>query len=145
MNITREKARRTRAIIEKAAQSLPDEDAVEAPEIFERWKAGQKYTLDQRLQYEGLLWRVRQPELVASELYPPGAAGTEALYEEVPRPGQGDTPENPIRYNNNMELHAGKYYVQDDVVYVCTRDSGQAMTHPLAQLVGLYVEVYAGE
>lgn len=46
-----------------------------------------------------------------------------------------------IPYDNNMELEQGKYYTQDDVLYLCTRDSGQALTHNLSELVGLYVEV----
>ena len=52
-----------------------------------------------------------------------------------------------MRNKRNMALELGKYYVDvptgDGVVYVCTRDSGIALTHPLAQLVGLYVEVAA--
>lgn len=40
-----------------------------------------------------------------------------------------------------MEIFNGKYYTQDGVLYLCTRDSGQALTHNLSELVGLYVEV----
>ena len=51
------------------------------------------------------------------------------------------TPEDPIPYNKNMEIYKGKYYVQNDVVYFCIRDSGQPLHHDLALLVGAYVEV----
>jgi len=40
-----------------------------------------------------------------------------------------------------MEIFNGKYYTQDEVLYRCMRDSGQALTHNLSELVGLYVEV----
>jgi hypothetical protein len=39
-----------------------------------------------------------------------------------------------------MVLEQGKHYFQNGVIYVCTRDSGNAVTHSLADLVGLYVE-----
>ena len=50
------------------------------------------------------------------------------------------TNENGI-YNGNMELFAGKYYTQSGQTYHCTRDTGTAVFHPLAELVGIYVEV----
>lgn len=40
-----------------------------------------------------------------------------------------------------MEIFKDKYYTQNDVLYICTRDSGQALTHDLSSLVGLYVNV----
>jgi hypothetical protein len=40
-----------------------------------------------------------------------------------------------------MEIFKGKYYIQNDVVYLCTRDSGQPLYHDLSALVGSYVEV----
>lgn len=38
-----------------------------------------------------------------------------------------------------MEIFNGKYYTQGGVKYLCTRDSGTALTHDLSALVGLYV------
>lgn len=140
--MTREKAHKLRELIEKAAAELSDADAAEAPELSEAWAPGKAYPASKRLQHGGKLWRVLQPELTASELYPPGAAGTEALYEEIAKPGSGETPEDPIAYNNNMALEEGKYYAQAGVVYVCTRDTVNPVYADLADLVGLYVEVY---
>lgn len=65
---------------------------------------------------------------------------TAALYEEINEENAG-TLEDPIPYNNNMELKMGKYYSQDGVIYLCTRDTGQAVYNPLKDLVGIYVEV----
>lgn len=44
-------------------------------------------------------------------------------------------------YNGNMELLSSKYYTQSGQTYRCTRDTGTAVYHPLAELVGIYVEV----
>lgn len=53
------------------------------------------------------------------------------------------TKEDPIPYGNNMELEEGKHYSQDGVTYICTRDTGIPVYNPLADLVGIYVEVAA--
>ncbi len=66
---------------------------------------------------------------------------TPALYAEVAKPGQGDTPSNPIPYDGNMELVEGKYYSQSGVTYHCTRSTGIPVYNALADLVGIYVEV----
>lgn len=84
------------------------------------------------------LWRVVQSELTIQAHYPP-SVGTESLYEEICETHDG-TLEDPIPYSGNMELTEGKYYMQDYVIYYCTRSSGIAMQHQLAELVGLYVK-----
>ena len=40
-----------------------------------------------------------------------------------------------------MEIFNGKYYMQIDVLYKCTGDSGQALSHNLSDLIVLYVEL----
>lgn len=138
-----DKARQLRPLLIKASASLSDEDALEAVEFYDRWKADTEYPAEKRLQHEGELYRVRQLH-TSQAIYPPGSPGTEALYARVERPGQGDTPDNPIPYEGNLELYEGKYYAQDGVTYICTRSTGTPVYHPLAQLVGLYVEVWTG-
>lgn len=64
---------------------------------------------------------------------------TAALYEEINETNAG-TKEDPIPYNNNMELVEGKYYSQNGVTYLCTRNTGQAVYQSLSELVGIYVE-----
>ena len=59
MNYT-ERARQLRPYIEKAAVSLTDADALESVELFPAWAAGVAYTVDERIQYGGTLYRVVQ-------------------------------------------------------------------------------------
>ena len=47
---------------------------------------------------------------------------------------------DPIPYEGNMVLENGKYYTQDNVKYLCTRDTVNPVTHDLKDLIGLYVE-----
>lgn len=91
-----------------------------------------------RFSYEDKLWSVIQPELTIQTHYPPGV-GTESLYTEVVESHEG-TLDDPIPYDGNMALENGKYYVQNDIIYLCSRDTGNPVYHTLAELVGLYVE-----
>lgn len=85
------------------------------------------------------LWSVVQPEMTIQAHYPPGV-GTESLYAEVCETHAG-TLDDPIPYSGNMALESGKYYTQENEIYLCTRDTGNPVYNALSQLVGLYVEV----
>lgn len=65
--------------------------------------------------------------------------GTESLYTRIDETHAG-TLSDPIPYNGNMALEAGKYYSQSGAVYLCTRDTVNPVYSALADLVGLYVE-----
>lgn len=60
MSDLRELARNLRPYIEKAAISLSDEDALQAVELFPQWVIGRAYVVNERLQYNGVLYRVVQ-------------------------------------------------------------------------------------
>lgn len=137
--ITREKAYALRRLIEKAVVSLPDEDALGGVELFPAWAVGASYEAGVRLRYGEKLYKVLQAHTSQADWTPDIAT---SLYAEVEKPGQGDTPEDPIPYSGNMELLEGKYYAQDGVTYICTRSTGIPVYNALRDLVGLYVEVY---
>lgn len=115
------------------------------PKLYETegFKEGDTLAMNTKFQYDGKLWAARQT-VVVSSVYPP-SIDTAALYVEVTEDyvdgvEQG-TLENPIEYSGNMVLEEGKYYAQDGVVYLCTRDTGNPVYHALKDLVGLYVEI----
>ena len=85
------------------------------------------------------LYTVIQPELTIQEHYPPGV-GTESLYTRIDEQHDG-TKYDPIPYNGNMALQSGKYYIQNNILYLCNRDTVNPVYNALAELVGLYVEV----
>ena len=85
------------------------------------------------------LYKTIQPELTIQAHYPPGE-GTESLYTRIDETHDG-TQYDPIPYSGNMALENGKYYIEDGVTYLCTRDTGIAVYNRLADLVGIYVEV----
>ena len=139
MAMKRDKANRLRALIVLAAVSLPDEEALDGVELFEAWRPGTDYAADERIRYGEKLYRCVQAHMSQSEWTPDA---TPALWTEVALPGDGETPEHPIAYNNNMALEQGKYYAQNGIVYRCIRDTINPVYNNLADLVGIYVEVY---
>ena len=140
-----ERALQLRPVIEKASQSLEDSVALNAVELFPKWKelvdkAVKTDKVGFRFQYENKLYRTEQPEYTFVAHYVPGSVGTESLFSVVDETHKG-TKEDPIPYQTNMEIYNGLYYTQNGVLYLCTRDSGQPLHHDLALLVGAYVEV----
>ena len=65
--------------------------------------------------------------------------GTESLYTRIDESHAG-TLTDPIPYSGNMALESGKYYSQNGLVYLCTRDTINPVYNALADMVGLYVE-----
>ena len=55
-----ERARTLRPYIEKSSVSLTDEDALQAVELFPQWVTDHAYVVNERLQYNGVLYRVVQ-------------------------------------------------------------------------------------
>lgn len=132
-----ERARELRVTIEEIAESMTDKKALHNIELFPHWNDDHDYEVGDRFQYDGRLYRSRQTHH-SQENWTPDI--TPALYEEVAEEGQG-TRDNPIPYNNNMELVEGLYYTQSDVLYLCFRSTGVAVYNNLADLVGIYVNV----
>ena len=58
--------------------------------------------------------------------------------KEEPTVAEEGSLENPIAYSTGMVVYNGKYYKQNDVVYLCTRDSGNALHHDISALIGTY-------
>lgn len=83
--ISVEKARALRALIEKAAVSLDDDDALEAVELFPAWAVGKAYAADERICYGEKLYRCVQSHTSQADWTPDK---TPALWTEVAKPGE---------------------------------------------------------
>ena len=123
----------------KTTVDVPSTVALQMPDLFPNFvdMIGEGVKTGQILRYMGQLYRVRQDHTVQT-IYTPGLE-TAALYEVIDREHAG-TLVDPIPYTPPMEIFSGKYYKQNGVLYLCTRDSEQALTHNLQDLVGTYVE-----
>lgn len=138
-----QKAKESRIAIQMYAETLTDDDkALKIKSIYPKWEdiIEEKVTEGFRFTYNNILFRVIQPELIIKKHYIPGQE-TESLYEKIDETHAG-TVDDPIPYEGNMEIFNGKYYIQNGVIYECIRDSGTPLYHNLADLVGIYVNIY---
>lgn len=150
-----QRLKRTNELIKRNTEEMNElnlsaVDALEVVEWYPKWgvdegfKEGNYITKNTKFQYEGKLYAVLQDHTILAHYYP--SINTASLYVEVTPEynDQGEelgTMENPIPYEGNMVLENGKYYSQDDVTYLCNRDTVNPVYHALKDLVGLYVEV----
>lgn len=139
-----DQAKAIRSAMDNAAAVLTDAEALYSRELYPEWKEliGQTVQMGFRFRHYDQLYKTRQKSYTFVEHYVPGAAGTESLFEVINETHAG-TLDDPIPYEGNMALEEGKHYIQGGVTYICTRSTGNAIYHALADLVGLYVEVVA--
>lgn len=117
---------------------VDDNTALRMLEFYPAWEAGQAYTAGYKVQHGGKLWRCHQAHTSQTGWEP--STDTAALWEQICETHEG-TQDDPIPYDGNMALSAGLYYIQAYVIYLCTRDTINPVYNPLAELVGIYVEI----
>lgn len=85
-----ELARKLRPYIEKAAASLSDEDALEAVNLFPTWNETGEYTKDDRILYEGILYKCLQSHTAQANWTP---TNSPSLWAKVLIPDANVIPE----------------------------------------------------
>lgn len=116
--------------------SVDDNTALRMLDFYPEWAADTAYTVGYKVRRNDKLWRVLQAHTSQVGWEPENAA---SLWEQINETHSG-TVDDPIPYSGNMALTNGLYYMQDWVIYKCTRDTGNPVYHALSELVGLYVE-----
>lgn len=115
--ITRERAYQLRALIEQAAASLSDEVALTGVELFPRWNGdGIEYKVDERVSYNGILFKCLQAHTSQSTWTPTDAL---SLWAKVLIPDPQVIPEweqpdstNPYMKGDKV-THNGKTWQSD--------------------------------
>lgn len=116
-----ERARQLRPIIEQAAESLPDEDALEAVELFPIWEPDTAYTTDERVSYADKLYRCVQSHTSQADWTPDA---TPALWTEVPKPGEIPVWKQPNGAQDAYMTGDKVWYPdKDTTVYISTVDN----------------------
>lgn len=117
----RSKLMKLRDMMHKAAASLPDEDALEAVELFPAWAADTEFAKDIRVRYNGKLYRCEQAHTSQTDWTPPD---TPALWTEVTEPGTIPVWKQPTgaqdAYNTGDKVW---YPAVDTTVYESTVDN----------------------
>ena len=138
-------ARVLRMAIESAVVSLPDEEAADAPSLFQPWAVGQEVSPGDRRYYAptGKLYKVREGQgHVAQADWTPDLTPTLCAVVDAAHAG---TAEDPIPAARGMEYTYGLCYLdgEDGKVYRCERtdeaEGGKITLHYLPhELVGQY-------
>ena len=140
--LTMEEVSRTLIASQINSLTVDDSTALRMREFYPEWKALIGTTVDKtgfKFTHGGELYKTIPEQHTFQADWVPGE-GTESLYTRIDESHAG-TLTDPIPYSGNMALESGKYYIQDYVIYLCTRDTINPVYNPLAELVGLYVEV----
>lgn len=116
---------------------LTPSEALQVKDRYPEWIAGITVKVGEKYLSDDILWECIK-EHTTQDNWKPSMA-TASLWKTVDEDHKG-TIDDPILYTPPMEIFKDKYYIQNGVIYKCTRDSGQPLTHDLSALVGLYVE-----
>ena len=117
--------------------SVDDNTALRMKPFYPVWAENTAYSIGFKVQHNGKLWRVVQAHTSQNGWEPENAP---SLWEQVNETHTGKLAD-PIPYEGNMALENGKHYIQNGVIYLCTRDTMNPVYNALAELVGVYVEV----
>ena len=117
-----DKARRLRAAIEILAQNLDDGAASSAAELFPNWSVGTKYEKDERVRYNGVLYKVLQSHTSQADWTPDTAF---SLFARVLIPDPDVIPvwEQPDSTNPYMKGDKVHYPTTDDDIYESVVDN----------------------
>jgi hypothetical protein len=116
--------------------SVDDHTALRMKEFYPVWTAGTGYEQGFKVRCNDKLWRVRQAHTAQVGWEPENVA---SLWEQINEIHDG-TVDDPIVYDGYMVLEEGKYYYQNEAIYLCVRDTVNPVYHPLSQLIGIYVD-----
>ena len=130
--------------VQQARLITDDQEALEVKCLYKEWEVqiGRELSVGEYVQYNGQLFRVLQTHIAQVEWIP--GKNTESLYVVIDKEHKG-TIVDPIPWKVNMEAFAGKYYIENEILYLCTRDSGIALQYTCVDLVGVYLEIVEGE
>lgn len=88
-----------------------------------------------KVRYGGKLYKVITTHKKQADWFP--RQETASLFTVIDEEHAG-TKEDPIPYSVNMIVYNGKYYMYNETLYLCTRDSEIALQHTPDQLIGQY-------
>lgn len=129
-------------LVKAAAQNLTDVQALEVPELYERWGAGTAYAQQHIVRRPGGRLYRRQQGHTSQEGWEP--ENTPALWVVLAN-GEAGTQDDPITAARGMEYQYGLYYrdPEDGKTYLCGRigeaEGGKIVLQYLPhELVGQY-------
>lgn len=142
-------AKQFRSLVEKASQSLEDEDVLKVPSILPKWEdlVAVAYTVEEKqvpfkFQYGGVPYKCIKAGQNFQAQWIPGQ-DTASIFTRIAGETEDGTLEKPITAARGMEYTYGKYYhdPEDGKIYLCKRgeETGTVTLQYLPhELVGQY-------
>ena len=134
-------------VVKMLAMVFTDEQALAVADLYPLWSdlddgttlakqeevvTGTEIT---KVRYGGKLYKVITTHKKQADWFP--GQETASLFTVIDEEHAG-TKEDPIPYSVNMIVYNGKYYMYNETLYLCTRDSEIALQHTPDQLIGQY-------
>lgn len=135
---TIEEARAFRAKIERAANHIPEEQVLDSIELFPKWNGEKDYTVGEKVRYNDKLYKCYNA-ITANPTWTPDMVP--AHWEVIAKPEEEGTLQNPIAAEVGMRYFKGKYYLEDNDLYLCIRDDtgeGTILHYWPSVLIGNY-------
>lgn len=125
--------------VSKAREITDDQEALRTKFLYKEFdkQIGRPLVVGEYIQYKDNLYKVIQAHTAQQDWTPDVAA---SLFTVIDLEHAG-TLNDPIPAKVNMEYFNGKYYIEGDTVYLCTRDSGTALHYLPSALVGHYFQI----
>ena len=116
-----------------------EQEALDVKELYPRWenRIGKEVNVGDFYRYEDRLYKCIQAHAIQKGWEPDMAS---SLWVTIDKIHSGEL-DDPILFVTNMEVFEGKYYVYEDVVYLCIRDSGVAIHNTPNELLEIYFKL----
>ena len=121
-------------------EALTDDEAKKVPALFPLWETEKAYAVGDRVWYQASLYKCVQAHTSQSTWNPKDAVSLWANVSEESQDADGSR-EHPFAWESGMTSYEGKYYTENGILYLCTRDSGNPLYFPISSLIGTYFQV----
>lgn len=132
-------------IIRNVLNTIDDTDAYEIRYLYDPWESDTDYEVGDRRLNGDILYKCKQNH-TSQAIYPPNLIP--AIWDIIAKEHKG-TIDDPIPIPepfSSMEYIKGKYYIENDVIYLMNRDGMEdgesiSLTYKPSQLIGHYFKV----
>lgn len=113
----------TRAGIQDLKMS--DKEKLAVSDVYPEWTAGIEVTSGECYRCDGSLWEVRTSHTTQSNWRP--SAATLSIWRKVDAEAHAGTADDPIPFEQGMDIEVGKYYSQYGVTYKAIQSATAAV------------------
>lgn len=107
------------------SRKMSDKEKLAVADMYPEWSAGIEVTAGECYRCDGGLWEVRTSHTTQDNWRP--SAATLSIWRKVDEESHAGTADDPIPFEQGMDIEAGKYYSQYGVTYKAIQSATAAM------------------